>query len=154
MREIELTQGKSALVDENEFKYLNQWKWHYSNGYAVRHNSELYKETGLRRLVRMHRVITSAPDDMHVDHINGNKLDNRKHNLRVCTKGQNNTNVDKRKKNKYRGVQFLDGKYRAKIGVDGRQVPLGSFDTEKEAAIAYNRAALRFHGDFAILNEF
>jgi hypothetical protein len=153
MREIELTQGKRAIVDDEDYEWLSHFKWHVSNNYAVRHNSELYKATGKRRLLPMHRVLLNPPANMYVDHINGDKLDNRKSNLRVCTKRQNNINVNRKDNRKYRGVQKCCNRYRSKIRVNGKQVVVGSFETEIEAALAYNEAAIKYHGEFAILNK-
>lgn len=153
MKEIELTQGFKAIVDDEDYEYLSKWKWHYSNGYAVRHNSELYRTTGKRRLLPMHRLIANTPDEMLTDHANGNKLDNRKVNLRVCNPQQNSSNVVKPGTKRYRGVQKLGRKYRAKIKYNGEQIVIGSFDTEEEAALAYNEAAFVYQGNFAILNK-
>lgn len=111
------------------------------------------------RAVRIHRLITNVLPGLFVDHVNGDTLDNRGCNLRVCTSDENKRN---RKTNcnsvtGFKGVKptvrAYGCRYTAKIGVNGTYVYLGTFDTAVEAAIAYNRAAIRLHGEFARLNE-
>lgn len=157
---LKLTTGEGVLVDEGDFEYLNQWKWHSESGrYAVR--KEYYGKAPngkhLTRWIRMHRLITDAPDKMEVDHINGNGLDNRRSNLRICTHKQNSHNTRKRKDNRsgYKGVGWhtQHNKWRARIVVDGRQKHLGLFDTPEQAAIAYNTAAEQFFGEFAHITK-
>lgn len=159
MKLIALTRGFSAIVDDEDFEYLNQWKWHclfQAKGkhiYAKRTVSEPKKHC-----LRMHRIIMNCPKNMIVDHINGNTLDNRKENLRICTKNQNNMNISKREKtiNKYKGVTKNKARHRpfyAVIGVNKKRIYLGSFYTEIQAAVAYNEAAIKYHGEFAKLNK-
>jgi len=154
--EIKLTQGKVALVDDKDYEQLNQWKWHYDR-YAIR-AEYVGKIDGKEknRKILMHRLIMDTPEGMHTDHINGNKLDNRRGNLRVCTNAQNQQN---RKtvsgKSKYKGVSWRGGGYNrwfAMIKVDREPKCLGYFDTEEQAAIAYNEAAQEYFGEFANLN--
>ena len=89
MKEIYLTQGKTAIVDDDDFDHLNQFKWFYHNGYAVRHGCR----KGAKRdtQIRMHREILNNPQGI-VDHINGNRSDNRKSNLRISDKTRNMAN--------------------------------------------------------------
>jgi hypothetical protein len=106
----------------------------------------------------MHREILNLTDGMHVDHINHDGLDNRKCNLRLCTKKQNSYNVVNRRSvmatSKYRGVwTTLYDKWIAYIFIDGVRICLGVFDKEEDAALAYNDAAASARGDFAILNN-
>lgn len=146
MKEIVLTQGKVALVDDEDFERLSQWKWHFTKlGYAVRHHG-----------VYMHREILGVPKGTYVDHVNGFRLDNRKANLRACTNSQNMRNRPKTVRNKsgYKGVFVAQqGKWGACIQIDGRQKHLGFHDTREQAAEAYNKAALELHGEFAVLNQ-
>ena len=106
----------------------------------------------------MHRVVINVPENLLVDHINRNKLDNRKANLRPATTAQNTCNQAKRKSNnlssKYKGVTWQRGIncWQSQIGVNGNTIYLGSFDSEIRAAKAYDRAARMYHKEFAVLN--
>lgn len=147
---IRLPQGKFCIVDTEDYEYLNQWKWDISPlGYVT------------RAWIRIHRVIMKAPDDMEVDHINGDLLDNRKCNLRICTHAQNSKNrkPNKNGKSKFKGVTWREEKkkstsrrWRVRISIDGKRIHVGDYITEREAAIAYNNAALKYHGEYARLN--
>lgn len=155
MKEIKLTQGKVALVDDEDYEYLNQWRWQFSNGYA-RRNIKLLN--GKRSSQSMHRLILNTSSlELLVDHINGNKIDNRKENLRTCNIYENALNRGVKKENKLRikGVSFKKErkKYVAVIQVNKKQLHIGCFACPIEAARAYNAAALIHHGEFARLNE-
>lgn len=156
MKEISLTRGKFALVDEEDFDRLIKYKWHCSYyGYAIRTiRNKLTKKT---EVIRMHREIIQCPKDYEIDHINNNPLDNRKENLRICSRAENCRNMRKPKNNSsgYRGVSFEKrrNKYRAYITLDNKQIHLGQFNTAIEAAITYNIAAVKYHGKFANLNK-
>ena len=107
MRHILLTQGKKAIVDDEDFEWLSKWKWQYKTG-----TNGKYKYPGYAskwKGARMHRLIINAPKGIDVDHINGNGLDNRKKNLRLVNKFQQNQNSIKRRDNTsgYRGVNFF-----------------------------------------------
>ncbi len=97
-----------------------------------------------------------CPEDMEVDHINGNGLDNRRKNLRICTRLQNVRNTPKRKdtQSKFKGVHFLKkrDKWIARIQVEGKRINSGYFNTELEAAKRYNELATKYHEEFAYLN--
>jgi hypothetical protein len=149
MKEIPLTKGKVALVDDSDFEWLMQWKWYYlddRNGYALR--------SFKRSLVWMHRVIMNAPKDMQVDHINCNSIDNRRCNLRLCSQSENQRNRGATKKsvNGYKGLHWHRGKWQVQITVNGQSTHLGTFTDEIEAAKAYDKAARELHGEFARLN--
>lgn len=146
MRKIKLTKGKFALVDDEDFEYLNQWKWCFSEGYAVR--SEYHHVHGLnhrvQKLIRMHRVINSTPKNLQTDHINGDGLDNRRSNLRNVTKLINSRNRHHQKNNKSGciGVFYTNyGKYVAYVTRNRKRQHLGSFDTLQQASIARKLAA-------------
>lgn len=148
VKEIQLTRGKVALVDEEDYEMLVAVRWCVSDGYAYS-----------AKLGRMHRFIISAQKGVMVDHINGNKLDNRRSNLRLCTNSQNQAN---RKhvcgKSKFKGVVWQSrsngtGFWKATIIVNGKAIYLGRFETDLEAAKAYNRAASEHFGEFAHLND-
>lgn len=145
--EIELTRGQTAIVDESDFDRVSQVSWCYRrDGYA--HGR--YK----RKLVLMHRFIMEAPRESLVDHINGNKLDNRKSNLRLCTFSENaiHRKVKSDNSSGYKGVYFKKeyGRWTSAIQVRGRRKFLGYFDTPEEAYVAYSNAAGSMFGDFRI----
>ncbi|CAB5216873.1 putative NHN endonuclease [uncultured Caudovirales phage] len=152
MTTIELTQGKECLIDSSFYEEVSKRKWCYSNvGYAVSRN----KETG--KVEYLHRIILKAEGKMQVDHINGNRLDNRLDNLRVVSAQNNIRNSKKRKGNytsEFKGVCFdkSRNKYKAEITVDGKCKSIGRFINEKDAALAYNNEALKIFGEFAKIN--
>lgn len=154
-REIPLTQGKVAVVDDADYEWLMQWKWHFrSMGYAGRRAS---KEAGGRALILMHRLITNAPSGLDVDHVDGNRLNNQRSNLRLCTRAQNMRNQRKTKRlvsSQFKGVSlYKPKKWVAYIGLSRHKMhSLGYFHTELEAAHAYDAAARLHFGEFARLN--
>lgn len=152
-RTIPLTQGKAAVVDAEDFESLSRYKWAYhSNGYAYR--SE--RKNGKTVSVLMHRVVAGTPDDLITDHINGDKLDNRRANLRACTYTQNLGNASLRSNNTtgYKGVTWdkSRGRWRARVNVDGREYHLGRFETRDEAVRAYDARARELFGEYAKTN--
>lgn len=152
MKQIPLSQGKFALVDADIYDYLMQWKWTYSGGYAYR----LKTVRGNSRKIWMHRECNGTKEGEYTDHIDGNRLNNTRSNLRTCTYAQNNKNAKTRKDNKsgYRGVYWEKScnKWRVVISNDGKKLSVGLFDDIVEAAKAYNAAAKKLHGSFARLN--
>lgn len=156
-KEISLTKGMVALVDNEDYPYLAKLNWFaQSNGlqwYARRNSQYINKK---RHIVHMHRVIMEAPPWMLVDHLDGNGLNNTRENLRLCTHQGNSRNGRKRNINTsgYKGVSWhkVTQKWMARIGVDGRSIHLGLHDTATEAALAYDVAALKYHGEFACVN--
>lgn len=155
MKEIKLTKGAVAIVDNEDYEKLKNYSWYLSDtGYASTTTWDKVSKKSIHK--KMHRMIIGAESGMDVDHINGNRLDNRKSNLRVCTRAENLKNSSIRSDNSsgYKGVSFFKPikKWRAYIGVNGKHIPLGYFDDPIEAAKAYNKAALELHGEFAKLN--
>lgn len=152
MKEIKLTRGLTALVDAEDYEYLNQWKWR-----AIPNNRTFYAQRdvvieGKSKSIKMHRLIMNTPKGMEVDHINHNGIDNRKINLRNCTPAQNRKNRLAFGKSKYVGVVFSNNKFIAQIRIEGKLHRLGTFKAEKEAALMYDKAAIKHHGEFANLN--
>lgn len=162
MKKISLTKGKFALVDDADFEYLNQWKWCASKSrksktfYAMRNARENGKNVGYR----MHSVLMQTPKGMKTDHRNGDGLDNRRENLRVCNHANNLMNQSKRIDNKsgYKGVRFFPrsrsktNPWRAEIRFEGKTRHLGLFPSLIAAAEAYDKSAKELFGDFAKLN--
>jgi hypothetical protein len=156
-KEIPLTQGKVAIVDDCDFEWLNQWKWlahnnHNLNWYAKRTDYH----GGLRKeVIIMHRLIIGAEKGQYVDHKDRDGLNNQRGNLRFCTKAQNAQNMELGSRNTsgFKGVSRDHGKqWRATIRENNRQYRIGHFPTALEAALAYDVAAKRLHGEFARLN--
>lgn len=155
-RLIPLTQGKFAIVDAEYYSYLTQHKWHFDGRYAVRMQF-LGRINGKKKFKknRMHRTIIQASPGMEVDHINGNGLDNRKSNLRFCSRQQNTHNQkhQKGRASKYKGVNKRKNKWQARIQLPNKKrICLGAFYDEADAAKAYNEAALKYFGEFSRLN--
>lgn len=157
MQQITLSKGKFALVDNEDYEYLNQWKWHASSsGYASR-SKYIGKVPGknFNKAILMHRLICSTPEDMQTDHIDGNKLNNTRSNLRNVTVSQNQMNsVRKNGNSQYKGVCFhkRDEKFQTNINIGSKQIFVGSYKDEKIAAMAYNLAAIKYFGKFARIN--
>lgn len=157
MKRIPLTQGKFAIVDDADFEWLNQWKWHAittarSRCYAARHGL-----IGDKRVyIYMHRAILAVPKGLVSDHINGDGLDNRKRNLRVATQNENCKNQMLRGSGSstYKGVTWDTNrkKWAAQIGNNYQHYGLGRYSDEKKAALAYDKKALELFGEFACLN--
>ncbi len=171
MKEIKLTQGKVAIVDDEDFEYLNQWKWFYCR-YAKRtyREGESNRVIGIKRpklYERMHRVIVKCPEGLFVDHIDGNPLNNQKSNLRICTLIENSKNRKSKtgSTSDYLGVSLR--KYirpnktyfywEASIFSNKKITHLGHFPYTPEgeimAAKTYNEHAVIHHGAFARLNN-
>ena len=159
VKKICLSQGKSALVDSDHYEMLSKWKWCFHHtGYAVRTiKTKLPYGRRKSHMVFMHRVVNGTPKGMYTDHINGDKLDNRKGNLRSATKAQSsmNTSPHKKSSSRHKGVVFHKklGKWQSQIRINGKQKHLGVFEHEDDAALAYNSAAKKHFGEFAKLNN-
>lgn len=152
MKEIELTRGHVVIVDDEDFEWLDRFKWYAQkdrrNFYAARRDSH---GCGQKKL-RMHRVILNAPALLEVDHINGNTLDNRRANIRLATRQQNSFNKKHpRKDNKLgiKGVRKEGKKYRAYITYNHKQINLGHFALPEDADRAYRNAEVKYFGSFA-----
>lgn len=167
MKEIILSNGCVALVDDEDFEYLNQWKWYPHKSkktyYVIRMEN--------KKSIQMHRLIMNAPEGLVVDHINHKGWDNQKKNLRLATHTQNMHNKSPYGKSKYAGV-YLDPyydnlikstgkkkrynrrkKWKAVIKINGKQKALGRFVSEIEAARCFDEYAKEYRGEFAYLNN-
>lgn len=139
-----------AIVSDNDFIELNKYKWHISGGYAVR---EGVNKNGRRKRIKMHRTILNIKKKEYCDHINGDKLDNRRENLRVCTNQQNQRNSKKHidSKSKYKGIRFHHGKWEVRVSIDKNNRIHRYFDSKLKAVTAYNKIVKKYHGEFARL---
>ena len=148
VRMIPLGDGFYAYVDAADYEWLSQYHWHLQNGYAARREKT--------RVILMHREIMQPPTGMVVDHIDGNKANNCRFNLRTCTPAENRRNNRKRNdaRSKFKGVSYHERmrKWRARCWCKGRDPFLDYFDTDVEAARAYDRVAVEYFGEFARLN--
>lgn len=159
VKEIPVSKGKCvALVDDEDYAYLTQWKWRLMRGYAVRNLRRVNTNGRKRTYISMHREINKTPAGLLTDHINRNKLDNRKENLRTATQQQNQWNKPTSRKNPsshYKGVSFCaqTKKWRASIEINGKYKSIGRFSEEINAAQAYNFYAFEHHGEYAFLNR-
>lgn len=152
VKKIELSQEFFALVDDEDFERVSQFNWHV----RITKNAK-YAVTNMNKTtVQMHRFIMNCPKDKMVDHENRNGLDNRKSNLRICSRSENLMNSKKPSgllTSKYKGVNRVGKKWRAEIRKNRKGYYLGTFETEIEAAKAYNKKAKELFGEFAKLNE-
>jgi hypothetical protein len=155
MKEIPLSRGLVALVDDADFGALSAHKWSSDGkGYAQR-TLKNHEHPGKKKVVSMHRVLLGLDvgDKRQVDHIDGNKANNQRSNLRICSPSQNHCNVGPNSRNKsgYKGVYFhaANGKWTATIRAPEKYIRLGYFTTAEAANAAYVEAAKIYHGEFA-----
>ena len=155
MKKIPLSNGESVLVDDADFDMLNKYKW--------RKTKEGYIVTTTPPQKPMHRMITGLDGFNQVcDYINGNRLDHRRNNLRVCTrqelsrkravKSQNPTGYKGVYKRKKKFPHYSD-RYQVRIFFNNERITVGNYETAEEAAEAYNKAAIKYFGEYARLNE-
>jgi hypothetical protein len=154
MKEIPLTKGKKALVDDSDFEELSKYKWCSAKKgntfYAVRNTSIV---NGKQHTIYMHKVIMNTQKGMDTDHRDGDGLNNQRENLRVCTRLENIRNRGRHKRNTsgYKGVSWYKStkKWMAQICVNNKHVYLGYFKEKEEAYMVYCEAAKKYHGEFA-----
>ena len=156
MKKIELTgkydKGKYALVDDEDYEVIGKWKWHLSkDGYVKR----TYKAGSKVKAQLLHRaILANGSNKKHIDHINHDKLDNQKHNLRWASPSENggNSKLSKSNTTGYKGVTKRHGKFRSHIRHNRVLIHIGVFDTPEEAAKAYDKKAREMFGEYAWLN--
>lgn len=158
MKEIKLTRGLFALVDDSDYEWLNQCKWYANKIDQTFYACRGVNSSGNRSTILMHRLILGLKpgDKRQSDHINQNGLDNQRTNLRSASASQNQANRRFRKDNHsgYRGVRWDKQKqcWRADITFHSKSMCLGLFKNRQEAAMAYDLKAKEFFGEFANLN--
>ena len=141
MKEIKLSQGKVAIVDDEDYDYLMQWKWNAQIGgrtfYAVR-RQKVHEITEKVKTILMHRIILNTPSSLFVDHINHNGLDNRKQNIRNVTPSENSLNKSiMRKRNAIGAYKNRGNRFLAQIVINGKHIHLGMFDSLEDGHRAY-----------------
>lgn len=156
-RQIPLSKGKVALVDDEDYERVNQYRWCFTDvGYAVGYAGGDWSGGKQPRHISMHRFILDAPPHLKVDHINGNGLDNRRANLRYATTSQNAQNKRGRKSgtSRYKGVYWdkQRNRWRAVVILNGKHHHGGDHRIEEDAARAYDRLALKLFGEYARFN--
>ncbi len=164
MKEINLTNSDLvALVDDEDYERISKYKWRlHTNGTYAERVTKNINDSSKQKKIYMHRDVMNVVynKDIYIDHIDHNKLNNQKSNLRFCTRSENNKNVNtntnrtSNSTSKYKGVNWYKkyGNWNAKIRSNGIDYNLGYFVDEVVAAKAYDAAALKYHGEFAFLN--
>lgn len=159
---ISLTKNQTAIIDDADYPLVSPYKWCCSRqGYAVTSTKDPL--TGRWNTVLMHRLIMKPPKGKHIDHINGNRTDNRRANLRICLPSENHVNMlsHRDSRNPYKGIRRASrkigdkvywSKWRARIQHNGKACDWGPFDTPEAAARAYDAKAKELFGPFAKLN--
>lgn len=152
MKTISLTRGKVALVDDDVYEWASKFKW-----LALKTGRRWYAIRSERKLtLLLHREILESPKGVYTDHINGDGLDNRRENLRICTRQQNAQGFQRKQvgtTSKFRGVSRCRGqKWQSHIKANGHKHYLGQFKSEEDAARAYDVAAKELFGEFASPN--
>jgi len=157
MKEILLSSGDVCFVDDEDYSFINQWRWK-----PIKSKSHIYAGRTVRccggkewDTILMHRLLSDAPGDKQVDHIDGNSLNNQRGNIRICTQSQNMMNSPgfKLRASKYKGVSKNGSGWIARTKKDGKMHCFGTYKTEEEAARAYDVGVVDVHDrDFCFLN--
>lgn len=154
MREIPLTQGKVALIDDEDYDRVSRFKWGAVESGGIFYATRTEQKAGRKTTTRMHRFILSANAGDAVDHRDGDGLNNQKANLRLATALQNSRNQRRRADNRsgFKGVKANGTKWMARIRTKGDRIFIGNFSTKEDAARAYDAVARVLFGEFARLN--
>jgi len=158
MKYIKLTQRFKdrepvyTMVDDGDYELLNQWSWRFRDNGYTKYAFRVIKFKCNYVVIHMHRFLLHTPEQLQVDHIDGNGLNNQRNNIRNCTFQENILNKKHHGKSKYTGVCYNGKNIRSVIFVNNKQLHLGYYKSEEDAALAYNCAALTYFGQFAKLN--
>ncbi len=155
MIRVPITKGYFAVIDDADYDLVSVRSWYATiSGDRVYADARIKLPDGSKKTFRMHRVIMNAAPHETVDHRDGDGLNNRRENLRICTATENKRNRRVSSWRRFKGVSFVPGcgRPRASICFNKKQIRLGRFDTEEEAAIAYDSAARHYFGEFALCN--
>ena len=146
--------GCTVVFDEDHEGLIGSKSWRVYKRGAKLYVARSTRVDGKHKTIFFHRLIVGARTGEFVDHINGNSLDNRSSNLRLATIAQNNRNAESRNgsRSKYRGVDLNNGRWRARIRVNYQHLLLGGYESEIEAAFAYDIASLKYHGEYGRRN--
>ena len=153
MKKIFLPHGKYTIVDDEDFEWLNQWKWHCRGGYACR-TINIKTDSGRRttKYISMHREILGVAGRSEVDHRDLDKLNNTKSNLRVSSRSENMMNQGVRKDNRsgYKGIRQTKYKtFEVRVCSKGKSIQVGTFRKLEDAIIAHSNAVKIYHGEFS-----
>lgn len=152
MKNISLTRGLFCIVDESDYEELCKFKWHSLHAKGCFYAARKVKN----KIILMHRQLIGAKKGEIVDHINGDKMDNRRCNLRVCNGSQNQMNrkLTHNSKSGFKGVTWFgrDGKWRSYITHKRKFIHIGYFNSKEDAALSYDNMARQLFGAFAKLN--
>lgn len=146
-----------VLIDDEDFEKVKEYAWNVQHSKS---NGKSYVRTHSKNGVKIKeitlpRLVLSDSTKKDIDHINGNTLDNRKSNLRACSRSENcrNRGMSKNNSSGYKGIFQCKKRWQSSIMINRAAIYIGSFATKEEAALAYNKAAIKYHGEFACLNE-
>lgn len=144
---------KEVLIDDEDYDKIKGYIWHiYKRPYTF-YCGTFYKIDGKQKTIDLHRFLTNCPKGFDVDHINRDGLDNRRSNLRICTRSQNIQNQKIHKDNRYgaRGLYWDKSrkKWQVRICINYKTIHIGRFENKEDAINAYNEAAKKYHGEFA-----
>jgi len=159
LKTIPLTQNKFALVDDEDYQDLSQYKWYARRDGNIFYATRSFRVNKKQSAEQMHRRILglNPGDGKETDHIDMDGLNNQRNNLRIATKGQNEANqiIYRNNTSGFKGVHWSKGakKWMARIKIDSQSKYLGLFESKIDAALAYNKAAIRYFGEFARINQ-
>ena len=157
MKELKLTKGYVAIVDDEDYETVSKWRWSATQCCNKIYARRTQKFGNKKVNIYLHRFLMNVHlcnSSVNCDHKDRDTLNNQKSNLRVCTKAENQRNKTKKKnaQSKFIGVVKARKNWAARITHEGKAVYIGTYQSEEEAAIAYNKKKIELHGEFANLN--